>query len=84
MPWDDRMKTKGATKEKKHPDDKITNSTGRLSTQLLISCDEGHSWTDWKAGQTFEQGLTSVAVPQGLDPDSPLLIDLVEGGVLLL
>jgi photosystem II stability/assembly factor-like uncharacterized protein len=55
-----------------------------LSTSLLVSRDGGQSWADWKDSQTFEQGLTSVAVPQGLDPDSPLLIGLVEGGVLLL
>jgi photosystem II stability/assembly factor-like uncharacterized protein len=55
-----------------------------LSTSLLVSRDGGQSWADWKAGQTFEQGLTCVAAPQGLDPGAPLLVGLAEGGVLSL
>jgi len=59
-----------------------------LSTALLVSRDGGQSWSDWKAGlaaeQDVEQGLVSVAAPQGLDPGAPLLIGLVEGGVLRL
>jgi photosystem II stability/assembly factor-like uncharacterized protein len=53
-----------------------------LSTSLLVSRDGGRSWAEWKACQTFEQGLTSVAAPQGLAPDAPLLVGLAEGGVL--
>jgi hypothetical protein len=53
-----------------------------LSTALLVSRDGGQSWSDWKAGLAFEQGLASVAAPQGLDPGVPLLVGLVEGGVL--
>ena len=53
-----------------------------LSTALLVSRDGGQSWSDWKVGLAFEQGLGSVAAPQGLDPGAPLLVGLVEGGVL--
>ncbi len=53
-----------------------------LSTALLVSRDGGQSWVDWKAGQTFEQGLASAVAPQGLDSDARLLVGLVEGGVL--
>jgi photosystem II stability/assembly factor-like uncharacterized protein len=53
-----------------------------LSTALLVSRDGGQSWSDWKAGLPLEQGLASVAAPQGLGPGSPLLVGLVEGGVL--
>lgn len=53
-----------------------------LSTALLVSRDGGQSWSDWKAGLAFEQGLASVAAPQGLDPGVPLLVGLVEDGVL--
>jgi photosystem II stability/assembly factor-like uncharacterized protein len=53
-----------------------------LSTALLVSRDGGQSWSDWKAGLPLEQGLASVAAPQGLDPGAPLLVGLVEGGVL--
>jgi len=49
---------------------------------LLISRDGGRSWSDWKAGLSIEQGMVSVAAPQGLDPEAPLLVGLVEGGVL--
>jgi len=53
-----------------------------LSMALLVSRDGGQSWSDWKAGLAVEQGLASVAAPQGLDPEAPLLVGLVEGGVL--
>ncbi len=53
-----------------------------LSTALLVSRDGGQSWADWKAGQTFEQGLASAVAPQGLGEDAVLLLGLVEGGVL--
>ncbi len=53
-----------------------------LSEALLVSRDGGQSWSDWKAGLPVEQGLASMAAPQGLDPDAPLLLGLVEGGVL--
>jgi photosystem II stability/assembly factor-like uncharacterized protein len=53
-----------------------------LSTALLISRDGGQTWADWQAGRIFEQGLTFVAAPRGLDPDAPLLVGLAEGGVL--
>jgi hypothetical protein len=33
---------------------------------------------------TFEQGVASIAAPQGLNPDAPLLVGLVQGGVLRL
>jgi len=53
-----------------------------LSTALLVSRDGSQSWSDWRAGLSVEQGLASVAAPQGLDPGAPLLVGLVEGGVL--
>jgi photosystem II stability/assembly factor-like uncharacterized protein len=53
-----------------------------LSTALLVSHDGGRSWSDWKAGLSFGQGLASVAAPQGLEPGMPLLVGLVGGGVL--
>jgi photosystem II stability/assembly factor-like uncharacterized protein len=53
-----------------------------LSTAVLVSRDGGASWSDWKAGLSIEQGIASVAAPQGLGPDAPILIGLVEGGAL--
>jgi hypothetical protein len=53
-----------------------------LGDALLVSRDGGQSWSDWKAGLPTEQGLAAVAAPQGLDPDAPLLVGLVDGGVL--
>ena len=53
-----------------------------LSETLLVSRDGGRSWSDWKAGLPIEEGLASVAAPQGLDPEAPLLVGLVESGVL--
>ena len=52
-----------------------------LNDTLLISRDGGTSWSDWQAGLRFDQGAASIAAPQGLDPDAPLLVGLVEGGV---
>ena len=53
-----------------------------LSTVLLVSRDGDRSWSDWKAGSSFEQGLASVAAPQGLDPGAPLPVGLVGSDVL--
>ena len=53
-----------------------------LGTALLVSRDGGRSWSDWKADLPIEQGVACVAAPQGLDPGAPLLVGLVEGGVL--
>jgi photosystem II stability/assembly factor-like uncharacterized protein len=53
-----------------------------LSNALLISRDGGRSWSDWKTGLPIEQGLASVAAPLGLNSGAPLLVGLVEGGVL--
>ena len=53
-----------------------------LSTVLLVSRDGGQSWSDWKAGLSVEQGMACVVAPQELDPNAPLLIGLVESGVL--
>jgi len=55
-----------------------------LGDALLISRDEGQTWSDWKAGTTFEQGTASVAAPQGLASGAPLLVGLVAGAVLRL
>jgi photosystem II stability/assembly factor-like uncharacterized protein len=54
-----------------------------LGTALLVSRDGGQSWTDWKDGLALEQGVASIAAPQGLDADAPLLVGLVGGDVLL-
>lgn len=53
-----------------------------LRDTLLVSRDNGQSWSDWKAGMTVEQGTASVIAPQGIAPDAPLLVGLVDGGVL--
>ena len=53
-----------------------------LADALLLSSDGGRSWSDWRAGLPTDQGLASVAAPCGLDPKAPLLVGLVDGGVL--
>jgi photosystem II stability/assembly factor-like uncharacterized protein len=52
--------------------------------RVLVSRDAGQTWDDWQPGLTFEQGVASIAAPQGLNPDAPLLVGLVQGGVLRL
>ena len=53
-----------------------------LSDALLVSRDGGQAWSDWQPGLPTDRGLASVAAPQGLDPNAPLLVGLVDGGVL--
>ena len=53
-----------------------------LGDALLVSRDGGQSWSDWKADLPTEPGLASVAAPQGLDPNAPVLVGLVDGEVL--
>lgn len=52
-----------------------------LGGGMLASRDGGKSWTRWRDDLRFEQGLASVAAPQGLGSDAPLLVGLVGGGV---
>ena len=53
-----------------------------LGDGLVLSRDGGQSWTGWRSGVEFGEGLACVAAPQGLDPDASLLVGLVDGGVL--
>ena len=53
-----------------------------LGDGLVLSRDGGRSWAGWRSGVEFGEGLACVAAPQGLDPDAPLLVGLVDGGVL--
>jgi photosystem II stability/assembly factor-like uncharacterized protein len=55
-----------------------------LSNMLLISRDGGASWSEWKPGLRFEESTASIAAPHGLGPGAPLLVGLVEGGVVRL
>jgi photosystem II stability/assembly factor-like uncharacterized protein len=52
-----------------------------LGTALLISRDNGQSWSAWLAGLLLEQGLSALAAPYGLETGAPLLVGLVEDGV---
>jgi len=49
---------------------------------LHISRDGGLSWAQWTVDVAPENGLTCVAAPLGLDASAPLLIGLMDGGVL--
>ena len=51
---------------------------------LFQSRDGGQSWTERRPDVVDGEGLTCVAAPLGLVPDAPLLVGLVEGGVLRL
>jgi photosystem II stability/assembly factor-like uncharacterized protein len=53
-----------------------------LGDRLLLSRDGGQSWAERGSGVEFGEGLTCVAAPQGLEPDAPLLVGLIDGGVL--
>lgn len=55
-----------------------------LSNRLLISRDNGASWSDWRPGVIIEGNMASVIAPQGLDTGAPLLVGLVQGRVLRL
>lgn len=52
-----------------------------LGGTLFVSRDGGQSWVRWKEYLSFEETITAVAAPQGLDPDMPLLVGLVGGSV---
>ena len=49
--------------------------------RLMISRDGGRSWSPWKDGLHFDEGLTCVAAPCGLDAGALLLVGLGNGGV---
>ena len=55
-----------------------------LDSSLTISRDGGQTWSPWKAGLSFDQGISCAAAPQGLNPSAPVLAGLVDGGVLRL
>ncbi len=55
-----------------------------LSDRLLLSPDGGQSWSEWHAGGALEAGIASILAPVGLGLGAPLLVGMVEGGVLRL
>lgn len=60
------------------------NILALLDEALLVSRDGGQSWSHWTDSSLVEQGASCVAAPHGLGPDAPLLVGLVEGGVVRL
>jgi photosystem II stability/assembly factor-like uncharacterized protein len=52
-----------------------------LSDKLLISRHGGTSWVEVQHNLDLAQGATSLAAPQGLASNAPLLVGLVESGV---
>lgn len=55
-----------------------------LSESLLVSRDAGASWAERQPGLNFVQGAACMAAPLGVDADAPVLVGLVDGGVLRL
>ena len=53
-----------------------------LRDDLLVSRDNGRTWSKWQADLTLDEGASTVVAPQGLAPGAPLLIGSAEGGVL--
>ncbi len=53
-----------------------------LSETLLLSHDGGNTWSERGSSAQFGESLSCVAAPQGLAPDAPLLVGLVDGRVL--
>jgi photosystem II stability/assembly factor-like uncharacterized protein len=51
---------------------------------LMVSRDGGQTWSPWKPDLSFDQGVSCAVAPQGLDPGAPVLVGLVDGGVLRL
>jgi photosystem II stability/assembly factor-like uncharacterized protein len=51
------------------------------SRTLMVSRDGGRSWSAWKQGLHFDQGLTCVAAPSGIEAGATLLVGLGDGGV---
>ena len=52
-----------------------------LNDNLLISHDRGKSWVGAQQELDLTQGATSLVAPQGLAPNAPLLVGLVESGI---
>jgi photosystem II stability/assembly factor-like uncharacterized protein len=63
---------------------RIPDVLAMLDDVLIVSRDGGESWSIWQTDEDLSAGLTSVVAPAGLDPGSPLLVGLMDGGVLQL
>lgn len=55
-----------------------------LATEVLVSRDGGQTWSEPTALPAPDTEVSSVAAPRGLGANMPLLVGLVEGGVLRL
>jgi len=53
-----------------------------LTTGLVLSDDDGKTWTAWKSNPAFEAGITCLLAPQGLSEGASLLVGLADGQVL--
>jgi photosystem II stability/assembly factor-like uncharacterized protein len=49
---------------------------------LLVSRDAGKSWQDWQDDLQFDDQLTCLVAPQGIESGAPLLIGLANGEIL--
>jgi hypothetical protein len=53
-----------------------------LGDKLLISRNMGQSWAEAHKDVNLAQGITALAAPQGLALNVPLLVGLLEGGIV--
>ncbi len=52
-----------------------------VEDNLLLSRDKGQSWTNAQTIVDLTEGVSTSSVPQGLEPNDPLLLGLVEKGI---
>lgn len=55
-----------------------------LDDRLAVSRDSGKSWTPWQTTGSADYDVASVAAPDGLEPAAPVLVGLINGGVVRL
>lgn len=53
-----------------------------LDDRLVLSRDGGRTWSSWGNSSDLQHGIACVTAPQGLTDEAPLLVGLVEGGVV--
>ena len=53
-----------------------------LNDTLLVSRDDGATWTEWQPGWHPPAALTCVAAPLGIEPGAPLLVGTADGQVM--
>lgn len=59
-----------------------TDLLAMLNDRVMLSRDNGQTWTTWETEIDLTAGLTSIVAPNGLDANAPMWLSLMDGQIV--